>query len=520
MTENFTYLFQYLEKEELPIDKSEFSFQVQSHPDYPTLLAISDTLNFFSIENFAINIDFDDIEILPDRFIAVLKNDNGKKTPYFIERKETCYFTYKGKKIVEYDRELLQQRWGGTVLLAEKTNEIETGSKNNYPFILPSLSLILLGILYFNADESLTTKIFAIFPIIGFLFSIAALKDLFGTKSALIAKFCNISNDTSCEAILNSDKWKLFKFLNFSSLSIVFFASQFIGLFVLILAGNSKDFFIIQKALLYCTIPIIVLSLYYQKIVEKKWCPICLAIIFTLLAELLYIEIFFENSVDISLRSILIFTFLFLAISFIWSLLKQILAKHNELKEMNFKATRFIRNYKIFKIVLLSRSKLDMLQSPIQLGNANSKVQITIITNPFCGYCKDADALLAKILKLHGEKVKINVLMGIDIGKERDEKKLLLRSLMAIYLEKGQEAYSEALANWFEEKNIGEWLQKYKIDIDIVKIDELFAKQFVWCQNNHFQLTPTLFINGYHYPKVYDRQNLEYFINELIEDDL
>ena len=91
---------------------------------------------------------------------------------------------------------------------------------------------------------------------------------------------------------------------------------------------------------------------------------------------------------------------------------------------------------------------------------------------------------------------------------------------MAIYLEKGQEAYSEALANWFEEKNISEWLQKYKMDFDILKIDELFAKQFVWCQNNHFQLTPTLFINGYHYPKVYDRQNLEYFINELIEDDL
>lgn len=519
MTENFTYLFQYLEKEELPIDKSEFLFQVQSHPDYPTLLAISDTLNFFSIENFAINIDFADIEILPDRFIAVLKNDNGKNTPYFIERKETSYLTYKGKKPVEYDRELLKQRWGGIVLLTEKPNEIETGSKNNYSFILPSLSLILLGILYYDADESLTTKIFVIFPIIGLLFSIAALKDLFGAKSALIARFCNISADASCETILNSDKWKLFKFLNFSSLSIVFFASQFISLFLFILAGNSNDFFIIQKAFLLCSIPIIALSLYYQKIVEKKWCPICLAIIFTLLAELLYIEIFPENRFAISVRSILISAFLFLVISFIWPLLKQMLVNHNELKDSNFKATRFIRNYKIFKIVLLSRPKLDMLQSPIQLGNVNSKVQITIITNPFCGYCKDADALLAKILKVHGEKLKINVLMGVDIEKEADEKKLLFRSLMAIYLKKGQKAYSEALANWFEEKNISEWLQKYKMDYDILKIDELFAKQFIWCRNNHFQLTPTLFINGYHYPKVYDRQNLEYFINELIEDD-
>ena len=519
MNENLFYLFQYLEKEEVPIDKSEFLFQVQSHPDYPTLLAISDTLSFFSIDNIAAHIDFSEIEVLPDRFIAILKDDNGKNEPYFIERKDTLYLAHKGKKPVEYVLELLQQRWAGIVLLAEKPDEIETGSKNKYSLLLPSLALILLGILFCVAGQSLMTKLFVIFPIVGILFSIATLKDLFGTKSELITRFCNISATTSCETILNSDKWRLFKYLNFSSLSIVFFASQFVSLFLFILIRNSSDFFIIQKELLFCSIPIIALSLYYQKVVEKKWCPICLAIIFTLLIELLYIEIFLENRFAISVQSILIFLFIFVTISFIWSILKQILTKQNELEDKYFKANRFTLNYKIFKIVLLSKTRIDILQSPIQLGNLNSKVEITIITNPFCGYCKDADLLLAKILKLHGENLKINVLMGVDIEQQVDDKKLLFRSLMAIYLEKGQNSYSEALTNWFENKNIGEWLQKYKMNIDIEKIDELYYKQYIWCQNNHFQLTPTLFINGYQFPKVYDRTNLEYFVNELIEDD-
>lgn len=69
---NFKFLFQYLEKEEIKIDQSEFLFQLQSHPDYPSLLSISDTLSFFSIENGALNIAVSEISFLPNRFIALL----------------------------------------------------------------------------------------------------------------------------------------------------------------------------------------------------------------------------------------------------------------------------------------------------------------------------------------------------------------------------------------------------------------------------------------------------------------
>ncbi|MEN9655742.1 MAG: hypothetical protein RL311_668, partial [Bacteroidota bacterium] len=71
MSQHTMTLFQYLEKEQITIDKSEFEFQMQSHPDYPSLLAISDTLNFFNINNGAIRLDFSDIELLPDRFVAL-----------------------------------------------------------------------------------------------------------------------------------------------------------------------------------------------------------------------------------------------------------------------------------------------------------------------------------------------------------------------------------------------------------------------------------------------------------------
>lgn len=39
------------------LDKPEFSFQFQSHPNYPSALAFSDTLNFLGIKNDAYELE-------------------------------------------------------------------------------------------------------------------------------------------------------------------------------------------------------------------------------------------------------------------------------------------------------------------------------------------------------------------------------------------------------------------------------------------------------------------------------
>lgn len=49
MNQNFKILFKYLEKEDIIVDKTEFVFQIQSHPDYPSVLAVADALIFFNI---------------------------------------------------------------------------------------------------------------------------------------------------------------------------------------------------------------------------------------------------------------------------------------------------------------------------------------------------------------------------------------------------------------------------------------------------------------------------------------
>lgn len=41
----------------LKSEKNEFLFQFQSHPNYPSALAFSDTLNFLGVKNNAYNLE-------------------------------------------------------------------------------------------------------------------------------------------------------------------------------------------------------------------------------------------------------------------------------------------------------------------------------------------------------------------------------------------------------------------------------------------------------------------------------
>ena len=68
-----------MEKEKIVIDKKEFESQIQSHPDYPPLLSIANTLSFFNI-NGVMRFPYSEIELPPERFIAFLREENNTLT--------------------------------------------------------------------------------------------------------------------------------------------------------------------------------------------------------------------------------------------------------------------------------------------------------------------------------------------------------------------------------------------------------------------------------------------------------
>ncbi|WP_026712794.1 vitamin K epoxide reductase family protein [Flavobacterium daejeonense] len=520
MIESIPALFKYLKGENININQEEFKFQAQSHPDYPSLLTISDTLLFFNIDNGAMRINFSDIESLPNRFIALLKEEQNQSKFYYIEKKnEEIYRITRDNKLSVISKKELENQWDSLVLLVENQQNNFKSNKKTWFTTLFFLSLVsfFYTVLQFQID--LLDKTFFIFPILGVFFSIAALKDLFGTKSELLNRFCNLTVSSSCTSVVGSDKWKIFEKVNFSDLSIIFFTSQFLGLILFIFMADVEAYFNIQKIMLVCAIPIILISIYYQKFVEKKWCPICLAIIGIILFELFYL-LFIKNIIlNISVSEFCVFSFVLVTVVFLWDKLKGLLTLQKELKEFKIKANRFMNNYEIFKNTLVATEKMELAFSPIILGNKESDLEIAIITSPFCGYCKDAHKILEKILLSYKDDLKIKILINADIKNLNDEKKIFFRILMTIYIDRGEDLFLEALHDWFKNKNLTDWIKKYKLDYDEEKIDLLYDFQNQWCISNNLYFTPAIYINEYPYPRTYERESLNFFVGELIDDE-
>jgi len=527
MPENLSALYKYLKQNDIVIDKNEFEFQMKSHPDYPSLLSISDTLDFLNIENFVARIGFDDLKNLPDNFVAVLKIRNMDQQLYNIEHVNESFFCSNEKNRFAFNSLELKDCWTGIILLAKSIKELEikTARKKNLWPSLGFLAFILFLFLIWNTKNPDSQEFFLLFPIAGLLLSVAALKDILGTKNELLNKFCKITATTDCTSVIASSKWNLFKTINFSDLSFVFFAAQLLGLTFFLLAGNATVYFSVFNILLWCTIPIIGVSIYYQKYVEKKWCPICLAIISIIILEMVYCSVLITHDLSVSVKDAAVILLIFTVVILSWGTLKRILDERNELKESQIESRRITRNYSIFKNSLLASEKTNydfITASGFLLGNKDAVLKITVVTNPYCSHCSSAHFYIEEILKRHKDSICIDIRFNFKIDlKENNSSDIYLvhQKLAQIYLQKGEDQFTKSLHEWFSTKDKEKLAAVSDSASDNYRINEMLDQQHFLNYSNKISFTPAILINNCHFPKAYDRKDLIYFINDLLEDD-
>lgn len=133
LNQDLKSIIAYAESEGVEINFEEFEFQAQNHPDYPSLLAITDTLSFFNIDNGVITVGISEIELLPDRFVALLDTKKSQPCLHFVEKKGDDYFCFKDKIPMVLSIQDLVSRWKHTVLLVEKSeinNDLQIRKKN------------------------------------------------------------------------------------------------------------------------------------------------------------------------------------------------------------------------------------------------------------------------------------------------------------------------------------------------------------------------------------------------------
>src|SRR5690606_29096342 len=151
----------------------------------PSLLALSDTLKFFNVNNGAFKIEKAEIDLLPNSFVARLKKGNIDFLS-FVERNENAFIYTNGTEqkhsVLRHDFESL---WDNVVLLVEQEGKeaVKLKSKKG---LLQSLLMITVMLFLMVEVINFSNKWFAlfyVFPTLGVFMSVAALKDLFKTKN-------------------------------------------------------------------------------------------------------------------------------------------------------------------------------------------------------------------------------------------------------------------------------------------------------------------------------------------------
>lgn len=519
MSENFNQLINYLNSENLKIDKSEFNYQFESHPDSPSLLALSDTLTFFKIKNGAFKVGFENLSKLPDKFIAGLKNKS--ETSLFFITRNGENFTYQNQRgTIKYvkSKNELKEIWEDVVLLIDSSTipTIETPPKHKIIKITVSLALILFASIILLSDFNMRFNFFYLIPLIGLVFSFAAFKDLFTSKTGLIDKFCGLTGTSGCESVINSSKWKIFEFINFSDLSLIFFATQFIGYFWFDQLNLIEDYFVIQKYLLALSFPFIFLSLYFQKYTEKKWCPICISISVIIALESFVVLLYFNYSVKIDWYSISLYFLISLIITSFWLYLESNLKNLKKLKDFEIKSNRFKRTYSVFKNSLFSGANYNLPDNIIVLGDASALLSFTFVTSPFCGHCLEPYNLLKDLLaKYEGE---ISVSIVYNVHENNEMLKSFAENIMQGYLEFGDRHYFEAMDYWYKVNDLTKWLEKYGYNQKSSKVDSTLKIQRAWLTKMNFNFTPILFLNNFKFPEAYDITDLNFLLEEILYD--
>ncbi|MGB6267649.1 MAG: vitamin K epoxide reductase family protein [Olleya sp.] len=514
-------LLTFLERNKIFLDKKEFEFQIQSHPNYPSLNSITGVLTHFKIDNIAaeVPVNIDTVKQLPNIYLAEINGDMGNELA-IVECKQSEYKitskTQKGKSISENE---FLKIFTGIILAIDNDNYQEVLTKPKYSILNYVLPILIGLVVIFMHEVTVLKFLFFILSIVGILISGAILKQEFGLETTIGNAFCSSTNEKKdCSAVLSSKGANLFKNLKLSDFSLIYFLSLGFSSFIFILNETSHNTIYTISIL---SLPITVYSIYYQLRILKKWCMLCLCIVGVLWLQ--GIVAFFDFSLDFLFKNIILLILVFTTVFIIWNNAKPKIFEFLRTKKEEISFMRFKRNFTLFITLLFSSKKIDTQIeeiSEIIFGNKSSELELLIVTNPYCGHCKVAHDMIEDLINKYNDNVKLIIRFNVDTDDLNNDLVNITTRLHELYYKNSPEDCIRAMNSIYNGKPTNEWLEEWGYCNDKDVYIQSLKKQALWCSETNINFTPEILVNGRSFPSEYNRSDLVYFIAELEENAL
>lgn len=491
---------------------------LRSHPDYPSLLSISDCLTKLKVINKAYKIEkseYDPTELI----FPFLASVNDSKRKFILVHSIKNGQVYYQDDIVHANvpESNFLKIWDGVVLHAK--GDIGSGEANYWDnrikyilnlLIFPAVLLVMLWIAFTLYKNGLITIPFPgllFTKLIGVVVSIILLSQGFSLGKSILQNFCKVGK-SDCSKLLRSDAAKLTSWLSWSEIGFFYFT----GTFCAILLQPTLTYLLVWLNLLCLPYSIYSISYQYK---TNKWCVLCSTVQILLWGEFLNavaLVLFWDFRAIHLLDFINLFFYLVLPIV-VWSFLKPLLNYKAEAVGLKFQLQSFKNNPRLFNQALYNQARYAVPDNlkPIILGNADGEIVITVVSDPFCSPCLLAHSI-AREWAIEEQNIKIKMLFHV-VDDETDLGAKVASHILAIN-EKDPVLAEMALEEWYsgQIKDFNLLTEKYTAEktLESLTVEQM---QKDWCRVADITYTPTVFINGYKIPMPYKIEDAKYLLS-------
>lgn len=511
----------------IPISKTYFEEIIASHPDYPSMLSVVDTLERFGIGYNLIRIEKDQLNEVEFPYLLPISDLPGKILPVKTEKELA-----ENKKFLSY--------WKGLVLLIERGASV-TDPENQKERVRERSNNVfswLLGIVVSTCLVAPVIQLLSWFTIVFFATAVGGIvigyllitKDL-GIASAAVDAFCKSGKNMNCDAILNSNAATVFGAFKLSDVVATYFIFQSVSMWLAAAFPIlQSSFLLILSIVSMLSLPVVIFSVSYQYFVAKVWCKLCLLVNAVLLVQAGLVGYAFTNKqvafIAPSVFSVVVVGLLLVGIASSVFLLKDIAGCLIRLRKTGFKSNRVKYSVPVFTEILSRQQRIN--ESPFEYellaGDSAAPVNIIVATNLYCHPCKEKHELVNRLLSVYPEKVSIAtrfIRSGKDTGRHPTSSQYIIEYwFQNIRGKKGESHETTALLHdWFAMMDLEKFRKKYPVNVDWdnAHSKQIEARHFEWVQEAGVQVTPAFFINGYKLPADYSIEELMFLIPGLAE---
>jgi uncharacterized membrane protein/thiol-disulfide isomerase/thioredoxin len=505
------------------VTKATVQEVLEQHPDFPSLLSLSDALTEWQVENTGLQLNtVEQLRELPFPFLAHLRKQGGWYVLVTALQGDTITYTdstegRRTESLTDFEKD-----WSGVVLLAEtneQSEEADYAPKRKQEFLSELRGLFVsggIGMLVLFALLSVAKTLTApdwlllLSKSMGLALSALLVAKQLGSKNTLTDRLCRINSKTNCDDMLNSPGAKLWGWLNWTDVGLLYFAG---GLLAVLAIGIQPAVRPLIDGLALLALPYTLFSVYYQGVVLKQWCPLCLGVQGVLLVEGVLAT---TQLVPLTgfIQPYLLTLTAFLLPTLLWIVLKPLLAHLPKSHREHDELMRLKRDPNLFRALLMQQPQMPPIPAdlhPIVLGNPEAEHTITMVTNPYCGPCAKTHKELERLIE-RSDNVKVAIIFS---GDGTDGPATRVASHLLAFAKQGNIA--QALTDWYgqSEKNFESWAINYPIRFIGMAWEDIAHKHSDWCRKADIRLTPTICVNGYQLPEEYSISPLYWLINYL-----